>query len=415
MLTRREFIKLCLSTVAGVGLSQALIPQLAQALSNIEEKPSVIWLEMTTCAGDYFSFLNAFNPNLRKLLLDTIELQFSNTLMFGEGHVAIDALEKVVERKKGEFILVAEGTVPTKEGGRYGTIGKRRDGKAITYLEAIRTMAPKAKYIMAVGTCAAFGGPFAAHPNPTGSKPVHKVIEQQVINIPGCPVHPDWVTGTLTHLLLYGVPNLDAYGRPTLFFSKNIHDHCPRRQYYENHIFAKVPGEPYCLYKIGCKGPVTYSDCPEREWIGQHNNWPIGANTPCIGCVSPHFPDKMSPFFEHLPDLKVPTTVVNAKNAGFIATGAAVAALAAHGAASVAKGRLHKYHIDGTQTSHLKEEGIEDNPHEKLKEIVNTLDEVIEQQQSIKYEIGTLMEKKSSKKGLFYRIKRFIRKNRRGR
>ncbi|MCK4257622.1 MAG: hypothetical protein KAX49_01510 [Halanaerobiales bacterium] len=132
----------------------------------------------------------------------------------------------------------------------------------------VRGLADGAKYIVAAGSCASFGGPFAANPNPTGSKPVHKVIKEQVINVPGCPVHPDWIVGTLSHLLLYGVPDLDAYGRPVLFFGSTIHDHCPRRTDFENAKFAKKSGDAGCAFMIGCKGPVTYADCPTRKWIG---------------------------------------------------------------------------------------------------------------------------------------------------
>jgi hydrogenase small subunit len=85
--------------------------------------------------------------------------------------------------------------------------------------------------------------------------------------------------------------------RPKAFYGKLIHDNCPRRAYFDAGQFARHPGEPGCLYELGCKGPVTYADCPLRLWNGGVN-WCIGAGAPCIGCVEPNFPDKLQPMFK---------------------------------------------------------------------------------------------------------------------
>ncbi|PKM80532.1 MAG: hyaluronate lyase [Firmicutes bacterium HGW-Firmicutes-14] len=348
MLTRRQFIKMAMATTAALELSDFLIPRLAEAFTG-KKRPPVIWLEMMTCTGDYLSVVNTLHPNMREILFNTIDLYFSNTTMAAEGDLAIETLVETAEREKGEFILIAEGTVPMKADGRYGAIGHHRDGTLFTDLEAIRYIAPKAKYIMAVGTCAAFGGPYAAYPNPSGSVPVHKVVDGQVINVPGCPVHPDWAIGTLTHLLLYGVPNLDAFNRPTVFFGKRIHDWCPRRQHFDNGVFAEHPGEEKCAYKIGCKGPVTFVDCPTRQWIGEHNSWPVEANTPCIGCVSPGFPDAMTPFYAHLPDLNVMGIRASADKVGIGVAAATAIGIGTHLTANIASGRLGKHWVEGTK------------------------------------------------------------------
>lgn len=348
MLTRRQFIRLAMTTTAALQLSDMLIPHLAEAFTG-KKKPPVIWLEMMTCTGDYLSTANTLHPNMRQLLFDTIDLYYSNTTMAAEGEMAIRALLETAEREKGEFILIAEGTVPLKNNGQYGAIGYHPDGRLFTDIEAIRFLAPKAKYIMAVGTCASFGGPYAARPNPSGSVAVHKVVDQQVVNVPGCPVHPDWAIGTLTHLLLYGVPNLDAFNRPTVFFGKRIHDWCPRRQHFDNGIFAEQPGEEKCTYKIGCKGPVTFVDCPTRQWIGDHNSWPVEANSPCIGCVNPDFPDGMSPFYAHLPDMNVSGVRASTDKLGLGVAAFTAGSIATHLLANVATGRLGKHWIDGTR------------------------------------------------------------------
>lgn len=354
MLTRRQFIKLATATTAALQFSDYIIPQLAEAFAG-KKKPPVIWLEMMTCTGDYLSVANTLHPGMREILFDTIDMRFSNTTMAAEGDKSIDALIQTVEREKGEYILIAEGTVPLKAGGKYGAIGHHRDGSLFTDVEAIKYTAPGAKYIMALGTCASFGGPYAAYPNPSGSVPVHKVVDRQVINVPGCPVHPDWAIGTLTHLLLYGVPNLDAFNRPTMFYGRRIHDWCPRRQHFDNSVFAQYPGEEKCSYKIGCKGPVTFADCPTRQWIGEHSSWPVGANSPCIGCVNPDFPDGMSPFSAHLPDTNILGIRTTTDKVGLgVATVTAVG-LGAHLVASVATGRLGKTLVNGTRP---KTEGV---------------------------------------------------------
>ena len=347
MLTRRQFIKLAMATTVAMELSNSLIPHLAEAFTG-GKKPTVIWLELMICTGDYLSVANTLHPNMRELLFDTINLTFSNTMMAAEGDMAIEALIKTVEREKGEFILIAEGTVPLKANGKYGAIG-HRDGKLFTDLEAIRYVAPKAKYIMAVGTCASFGGPYSAKPNPSGSVPVHKVVDQQVINVPGCPVHPDWAIGTLTHLLLYGVPNLDAFNRPTVFFGRRIHDWCPRRQHFDNGDFAQHPGEEKCTYKIGCKGPVTFADCPTRQWIGEHYSWPVGANSPCIGCVNPDFPDGSAPFYNHLPNIHVSGIQATTDKVALGVAAVTAGGVGTHLLVSAIKGRLGNHLVDGTK------------------------------------------------------------------
>lgn len=403
MLTRREFLKLVAAATAALQLSDSLIPQLAEAFTG-KKKPPVIWLEMMTCTGDYLSIANTLHPDMRELLFDTIDLYYSNTTMAAEGELAIDALMKTVEREKGEFILIAEGTVPLKHGGKYGAIGHHKDGRLFTDVEAIKYIAPKAKYIMAVGSCASFGGPYAAHPNPSGSVAVHKVVDQQVINVSGCPVHPDWAVGTLTHLLLYGVPNLDAFNRPTMFYKQRIHDWCPRRQHFENGDFAKHPGEEKCTYKIGCKGPVTFTDCPTRQWIGEHYNWPVGANSPCIGCVNPDFPDGMSPFFEHLPDINILGARTSTDKIGLGVAALTAGGIGAHLVGNVVTGRLGKTLVDGTNP---KAEGIiRDNrkhSEDKNKEIVFVPDKKVTEVYLKRYSIKRQYDVK--KRGLFNRVR----------
>jgi hydrogenase small subunit len=172
-------------------------------------------------------------------------------------------------------------------------------------LEWVRRLAPDAMAVLAVGTCAAYGGIAAAKPNPTGAKGMGDTLRMlgisvPVINIPGCPCHPDWFIGTLARVLLYGLPKpneLDEHGRLKIYFGKTIHNRCINRDYMEDGIFVSNFGEVGCLLSIGCKGPFTYADCPLRQW-NSGVNWCVNANAPCMGCTEPGFPDEHSPLYQ---------------------------------------------------------------------------------------------------------------------
>ncbi|MBO8128521.1 MAG: hydrogenase small subunit [Peptococcaceae bacterium] len=301
----------------------------------------VIWLGTNTCAGDSISLLNSLDPGYRAIISDLIDLRYYHFGMPAEGDKSTGVLEDTLAERPGEYVLIVEGTIPTRSNGLYCVIGNRR-GKPFTALDAVQELGAAARYVVAVGTCASFGGPYAAHPNPSDGKAVHKVLDRQVINVPGCPAHPDWIVGTLAHLVWYGEPELDEYNRPTLFYGETIHNLCQRRHYFDSGIFSAHPGEPWCMYKAGCKGPVTFADCPYRQWNGEHLNWPVKANTPCIGCVSPEFPDHTEPFFEHLPDIHLPQVTVNANRVGAVTGVLTAIGIGGHLVASIIKGRLPK-------------------------------------------------------------------------
>jgi len=306
---------------------------------TIKGRPPVIWLGTNTCAGDMLSLLNSVDPGYQSLITDLIDFRYNYLLGSAEGDMSTGILETAIADLDGQYILVVEGTIPTRSNGLYSVIGNR-SGKPLTALQAVRELGAGAQHVVAAGTCASFGGPYAAAPNPSGSVPVQAVLDRRVINVPGCPINPDWMMGTLLHLIHQGEPELDDFNRPKLFYGETIHNLCQRRHYFDNSIFAKNPGEPWCMYKIGCKGPVTYADCPYRQWSGEHLSWPVKANTPCIGCTSPEFPDGVSPFFEHLPDIKLPGIKMTANRFGVL-TGAVTAfGIGAHLTGSIITGRL---------------------------------------------------------------------------
>ena len=301
--TRRQFLKLCGASAAGAGLANLHIPEVLAALEKAAAgKQPVLWIHGSGDDGCLVSTLNTVHPSIADVLLKIINLQFNPTVMASAGSQAISHLYETAEKTKGRFILVVEGAIPTKDNGVYCTIGEK-DGRHITMLEAVNDLAKKAKAIVALGACATHGGIPAAKPNPTGAKGVRDVLgkDAPVINIPGCPAHPDWFIGTLVHLLNYGMPQLDASARPIMFFGDSIHQNCPNYSYYVEEQLATKFGEKGCLIELGCKGPYTESDCPIRRW----NNgveWCIGVGAPCIGCCSLDFPDDTSPFYAALPE-----------------------------------------------------------------------------------------------------------------
>jgi len=275
--------------------ARTLVTEAIETIKNDKNKRiNAIWVEATGCSGNIISFLDGENPGILYNLTQLVNLKFNNTLMSAEGDFAF---QQFLDTLNTEFVLLVDGAVSTKDNGFYNIIANYK-GKPITALEAVKMAGEKAKYVVAVGTCASYGGISAAKPNPSESKSLQEVLDREVIKLPGCPSHPDWVIGTLAHLIAYGKPQLDNENRPLLFYGVTIHDNCTRRGFFDKKLFAKKLGDEGCMFKLGCRGPVTKTDCPRRKWNG-YVNWPIGDNTPCIGCAQKFFPDGMEPFVRY--------------------------------------------------------------------------------------------------------------------
>ncbi|WP_320175491.1 NiFeSe hydrogenase small subunit [Maridesulfovibrio sp.] len=311
-LTRRDFVKMCTGTVAGFGISQMFNPSVVHALKKFV--PNVFWLQGQGCTGCSVSILNSVHPSIAEVLLDVINLDYHPTIMGSEGHEAWDFMMSQAEANKGKYIVIVEGAVPTAENGHFCIVGADANHKEYTMAEATLEMAKNAAVVVNVGTCSAYGGIPAAEGNLTGSMSVTNFLAENgvktpVVNIPGCPPHPDWMVGTLVVAInaieekgLQGglaevVKILDDNGRPKPFFGENIHDNCPYLEKFENDEYAEIFTDPVkCRYELGCKGPSANSDCFKRKWNGGVN-WCV-ENSVCIGCVEPGFPDEMSPFYE---------------------------------------------------------------------------------------------------------------------
>jgi hydrogenase small subunit len=298
-ISRRELLKACAAIVAAHKLNALGASALADALAG-QGKPPVIWLQGAGCNGDSVSLLNTiYYATADTLLLNTIDLEYHPTVMAAAGDLASTHAEAV--RAAGGYVLVVEGAIPTGGNGRYCEIWT-----GMTIQNAVQTYGPNASFVLAVGSCAAFGGVSAGAPNPTAATGVTGVLGNlsKIINIPGCPAHPDWVVGTIAYLLANGqAPPLDASRRPLQFYGKRIHDYChERHDHCGANNDATALGQRGCLEDLGCKGPLAYADCYMRMFnsggAGMFGvNWCVGGRSPCIGCVQPDFPDGMSPFF----------------------------------------------------------------------------------------------------------------------
>lgn len=282
---RRSFLKICTMAAAAVGLPASAGKLFAeQAAAGL--KPSVVWLSFQECTGCTESLLRTSHPALDELILDLISLDYHEALMVPSGHLAEEARQAAMERHEGKFVLVVEGAIPTAEGGIYCQIGGR------TALDLVTDAAERAGAIIAIGSCASWGGLPGADPNPTGAQGAPQVLEgKMVVTIPGCPPNPYNFLGTALQFATFGtLPELDDKGRPKFAYGRTIHEHCPRRPHFDAGRFAEAFGDEghrqgWCLYKLGCKGPVTHARCSTQSFNEVVDCWPIGVGHPCYGCT----------------------------------------------------------------------------------------------------------------------------------
>ncbi len=288
---------------AVLGLPDTVIPAIAAAVEN-ESRPILVWLEFQDCAGNTESLLRAAHPTVADLILDSISLNYHETLMAAAGSQAEQALTQTIHDNAGKYIALVEGSIPAGADGAYCTIG----GKA--GLDIAREICGGAAATIAVGTCAAFGGLPAARPNPTGALSVADAVPgvKNLINMSACPANAENITALIVYYLtLKHWPPLDQYRRPLFAYGKVIHDNCERRAHFDAGQYVEAWGDEahrhgQCLYKMGCKGPATSQNCPAVRW-NEGANWPIGCGHPCIGCAEPNFWDTMTPFYQRLPNV----------------------------------------------------------------------------------------------------------------
>lgn len=347
--SRRDFLRLCTYLSATMGLEATLLPQVVKALQTKPRQP-VIWLHFQECTCCSESFIRTSHPIVADIVLDQISLDYTETLQAAAGEQAHAAMRATMEGHRGNYILCVEGSVPTGDDGAFCVIGGR------SALDIVREAADGAKAIIAWGSCASNGCVQNARPNPTGATPIHKIISgKPIVKVPGCPPIGEVMAGVIVHVLTFDrLPQLDGMGRPKAFYAKRVHDSCYRRPFYDAGLFVESFDDEnarkgYCLYKMGCRGPVTYNACGIMRW-NDGTSYPIQAGHPCIGCSEERFWDN-GPFYVHqagFPGFGIEST---ADKIGLAVGGATAAGIAAHAVVTnVRKRRLIREEIEGGAT-----------------------------------------------------------------
>jgi hydrogenase small subunit len=295
-ITRRAFLKWVAASASALGLSKLDLLKLEEALAS-STSPPVIWLQGSSCTGCTISLLNVTNPTIDDVLLNTISMKYHPNLSTAAGELAVSTIVDNSNIHNGQFILCIEGGIPTGASGNYCVIA-RRDGQNWSMLSAINDLGPKARFVIAVGTCAAYGGVVRPSGH-TGIRSVRDILagktRNTIINLPGCPTHPNTIVGTIVTLLTSGLPSLDDEGRPKAYYKDKIHEECPRKDAPE----VKQVGVFGCYEDIDCRAKDTVSNCHIHKW-NNGVNWCIGANMACIGCASKDFPKQ--PLYKYKDD-----------------------------------------------------------------------------------------------------------------
>ena len=290
---------------------------------NTMEEIDILWLTAGLgCDGETIAMTGATQPSIEEIVMGALpwlpKVNLRNPFLAIEnGDEFVSFFENAAQGKGNPFILVVEGSIPdenNKKEGYWATFGTNRTtGQPITTCEWIDRLAPQAWAVVAVGTCAAYGGIHAMEGNATGCMGLPDYLGWNwksagglpIVCIPGCPTQPDNMTETLLYLLNQAcgrapmIP-LDEALRPRWLFSATLHEGCDRGGYYEQAEFGEEYGSQHCIVKLGCWGPVVQCNVGKRGWMGGIGGCPNVGGI-CIGCTMPGFPDKFMPFMNQPP------------------------------------------------------------------------------------------------------------------
>jgi len=362
MLNKQDCLE-AISTLGTSGFLEKYRSELTQELKSAKRK--LVWIHGAGCSGCTMSFLNC-DHELLGIIFSSECIIYHKTLLeqsgfFLEG-IPVRAPEINIEyylediEKTGGYVLVVEGALVEgpDNSGKYCLIGGE------TVKERIVKAANKAKVIITLGTCASCGG----IPGDRRSESVVRDfpgllfrgvadrtiilnehgITKPVVDLPGCPPNAVNITATVVHFLTFGeLPATDQQGRPLFAYGQRIHDTCERRAQFDAGQFVEEWGDEghrkgWCLYKMGCKGPATFHNCPVVRW-NDGTSWPVGAGHGCVGCSERDFWDTMTPFYRRLPQVPgfgIQTTV---DTIGPWIVGGTAAAFAAHGVVSAIRAK----------------------------------------------------------------------------
>jgi NiFe hydrogenase small subunit HydA len=287
-LGRRDFLRLSLG-----GLTVLCFP-FSACHGHGSSQPAaaglpVGWIETGLCTGRSCALLDCYAPPGEQLL-GKVQLGFHETLMGDYGARAMDGLLAFVQAHAGKLALVVDGAIAVGAAAALTTLGIDGAGTEHTAQELVTTVAGSAAALVAVGTCASFGGIPGSGPGAGTYVSLAEATGKPTLRAPGCPPNPLWIGGLLDLLAAGQTVDTDALGRPTAIYAKTVHEQCPRLGEFALQSFAEAPGDPSrCLLKVGCKGMIARGDCPTRAWHGR--SYCMKAGHPCLACTAPGFLD----------------------------------------------------------------------------------------------------------------------------
>jgi len=274
---------------------------------------NLLWLQSGGCGGCSMSLLNAESPDLVSTLKNAgINLLWHPSLSEACGSQMLAILDQILTDQLPLDILCIEGSLlrGPMGTGRFHLLG----GTGKPMMDWVKQLSRKARYTLAVGSCAAYGGITAAAPNVTEATGLqyegemiggllgddyHSLAQLPVVNIAGCPVHPNWVIDTLVELAMgeFDHTSVDDFGRPRSYADQLVHHGCNRNEYYEYKASAENPGDRGCLMEhMGCLGTQAHGDCNTRPWNGEGSCTKGGYA--CINCTAPEFEEPRHSFLE---------------------------------------------------------------------------------------------------------------------
>lgn len=273
----------------------------------------VLWLQSGGCGGCTLSLLAAESPDLPTLLEGAgIRLLWHPALSESSADQVLETLGRLADGELPLDCLCVEGALlrgPNGTGAFHRLAGTERP-----MIHWVSALAARARHVVAVGSCAAFGGMSAGGPNPTdacglqfeGAHPggllgadFRSGSGLTVVNVAGCPPHPDWIAETLIALAQDSLraQDLDLYGRPRFFADRLAHHGCTRNEFYEYKASARTPSDLGCLMEhLGCLGTQAHGDCNIRLWNGSGSCTRGGYA--CINCTAPELEEPGHPFVE---------------------------------------------------------------------------------------------------------------------
>ena len=300
------------------------------------EKVHAFWFAGMSCDGCSVAATGATNPSVESMMLGAhpgiprVILHHPVINMESGPHYLRPAEEAIAGTLGVPYVVILEGSIADEvvanaAGGYWSATGEEPWGpggelRPVSSTEWIARLAPNAAAMIAIGTCATWGGVPSAEGNPTGAmslmdflgKDYQSVLGVPVVNVPGCPPVGDNFTETVAAVLYFlqgfgPLPEFDELGRPAWLFGETVHRHCVRGAYYEEGSFADEFGDKECLVEIGCWGPVVNCNITSRGAIN-HAGGCMNSGGACIGCTMPGFPDKFTPFYKASPGSKLSST-----------------------------------------------------------------------------------------------------------